>query len=72
MRGSGCKISTKSAALQFPIDDRDRYIVQYKRCRAIKRKSKNTTGKKSKKVTEKKKKICAAGRKIKKLSAKKR
>ena len=71
MRGSGYKISTKSAALQFPLSGRDRSIAHRKCRRGVKRKSsRSTTGKKSKKVT-KKKKIRAAGRKTKKPSARK-
>ena len=67
----GYKISTKSAALQFPLDGRDRSIAHRKRRRGVKRKSsRSITGKKSKKVT-KKKKIRAAGRKIKKSSTRK-
>ena len=67
MRRSGYKISEKSAALQFPIDGRDRHIVQRKQCRTIKRKSsRSITEKKSKKVT-KKKKIRATGKKTKKI-----
>jgi len=61
MKESGYKISMKSAAFQFPPDDRDRRIVYRKRRQMIKRKSRNTTGKKSKKVTKKKKKIRVAG-----------
>ena len=38
MRGSGYKISTKSAALQFPLGGRDRRIAHYKRRREVKRK----------------------------------
>ena len=71
MKGSGYKISTKSAALQFPLGGRDRRIAHRKRRRGVKRKSsRSIIGKKSKKVT-KKKKIRAAGRKIKKPSARK-
>jgi len=67
MRESGYKISAKSAALQFSIDDRDRRIVQRKQHQAVKRKlSRSTTEKKSKKVTKKKKKICVTRRKTKK------
>ena len=71
MRGSGYKISTKSAALQFPLGGRDRSISHRKRRRGVKRKSsRSITGRKSKKVTRKKK-IRAAGRKTKKSSARK-
>ena len=55
MRGSGYKISTKSAALQFPLGGRDRNIAHRKRRRGVKRKSsRSITGRKSKKVRKKK------------------
>ena len=72
MRGSGYKIFAKSAALQFPLGGGDRRIVHRKRHRGVKRKlSRSTTGQKSKKVTKKKKKIRAAGKKTKKLFTRK-
>jgi len=77
MKGSGYKVSAKSAALQFPVGCRVPHFGKRtslcKRKRTVKRKSKNSVRKKSvKRLTTKKKKSRGVARKTKKSSVTKR
>jgi len=73
MRGSGYKISVKSAAFQFlfyPMVEIDASCIVNDAGRS-KENHRETTGKKSKKVMKKKKKIQRIGKKTKKSSTRK-